>query len=94
MPRDCTNCGPIAKTSLLAGVILFFIGYFGDLYQYGRVFLYTLYYLAPLAWLVGFIAGVRGWIGKRSWSLGIVTLLNGVFLAAMIGLWISQIEWR
>ena len=92
MPKWCASCGKIAKTSLISGVVLFAIGYVGDLLRYGRVFLIILYFVAPLAWLVGLVAGIRGWIDKRGWLIIAVTLLNGILLAAMIAIWISQLS--
>ena len=91
MPRDCTNCAPIAKTSLITGLILVGLGAMDTFLQFGFHWVPQVFLGTAIACFVGVTAGFWGLVSgrgqppeKSDWVLAFITLLNGTLFATAI----------
>ena len=84
MPKGCATCDPIAKASLIAGLILVAGGWVCDYLQIWEQFVELALQIGPLAWLLGMVEGIRGWRAERGRVIGAIALLNGVLFAAAV----------
>lgn len=90
MPRDCTNCGPVARNSLILSLILVAVQAAGIYIELSSRWVQPALLGALLATLVGFGFGAYGFIvAKRRWriknlALAVVTLLNAVLFVVIL----------
>ncbi|MCJ7624753.1 MAG: hypothetical protein MUO76_14725 [Anaerolineaceae bacterium] len=83
MPRECATCAPIAKTSLITGLILVGLGAVDSPLQFDLRWVAQVFLGATLAGFVGLSAGFWGLISGPGGAFAesdrfyiVVTLLN------------------